>query len=497
MSNQSQQTSQKLGRYHLLDMISHGGMAEIYRAKYFDENNKEHIVAIKRILSTLADDEDTIKGLIVEARISSLLDHPAVVNIHEFCQLQDEYFMVMELVDGLDLKTINKKLRSLNTSFSQMDAAYVIKNVLQGLDAAHCLTDENGNNINLIHRDISLSNILISWEGEVKLCDFGIAKVSFSRVKTRSGIVKGKIRYMSPEQARGWKLDSRTDIFSAGIVLYELLTGHPPFQAENEVELLKKVKDGHIIPVRHYNKNIHPVLLQIVRKALTIDRLQRYQTAYDFARHLNNFIKKYAPNYSKEVFSKKIKSFFESEIEEKTKNLQNYVLSEVETQDVGVNLIGDNYEEPDNVEFYISPTNLPAKSEDKNIQNNKYHQVRDKEKDNNNPNELSDFLKRHLEQLDNQPQISKQNSNSEDTDSTDDAVSEYHTQKIHSHHLDKDEQYTDKVRKHSNTEKLSKEELAALFDFPDKNLTDEEIEEIQQQDKELVNGDFIFKIKDP
>nr|MDA3862687.1 protein kinase [Deltaproteobacteria bacterium] len=134
MTKHPHQTSQRLGRYHLLDMISHGGMAEIYRAKYFDDNNKEHIVAIKRILSTLADDEDTIKGLIVEAKISSLLEHPAVVNIQEFCQLQDEYFMVMELVDGLDLKTINKKLHSLNSLFSQMDAAYVVKNVLQGLE---------------------------------------------------------------------------------------------------------------------------------------------------------------------------------------------------------------------------------------------------------------------------------------------------------------------------------------------------------------------------
>ncbi|MDA3864529.1 MAG: protein kinase, partial [Deltaproteobacteria bacterium] len=362
-----------------------------------------------------------------------------------------------------------------------------------------CLTDEDGNNINLIHRDVSPSNILISWEGEIKLCDFGIAKVSFSRVKTRSGIVKGKVRYMSPEQARGWKLDSRTDIFSAGVVLYELLTGQAPFQAENEVELLKKVKDGHITPVHYYNKNIHPVLFQIVRKALTIDRLQRYQTAYDFARHLDNFIKKYAPNYSPKIFSKKIKSFFKTEIEEKNKNLQKYVLSEVEPQDVGVNLIGDNYEEPDNVEFYISLNNLPSKTddtdtEDKNTQNNEYYKQSDKEDD---QEELSDFLKRHLDLTDQNPQISKQNFKSKDTDKNNNSVDSSHPHKIYNHHLDQDKQHnTDRVRNHSNTENLSKEELAVLCDFPDKNLIDDNVEEFKKQD-EVVDGDFIFKIKDP
>ncbi len=336
---------ERLGRYFLMDLLAFGGMAEIYRAKTFDTQGNEYIVAIKRVLSNLATNEELIRMLIHEARIASMIHHPCVVRVYEFCQVQEEYFIVMELVDGKDLKTILDRVREIQGNIPISDAVYITICTLAGLHAAHILRDADGKPLQLIHRDMSPSNILVSYAGEVKICDFGIAKTNVSSIQTRTGIVRGKVKYMSPEQAMGWKLDLRTDIYSVGAVLYEMLTNTPPFMASNEVDQLKKIKEGKFTPVRQLNPNVPPMLQSIVHKALAKDRMTRYQSAHEFSQALKQFLTSYAPTYTPAALSMWMEDTFRTEhISEQQAAGQFTFTPEtaVIPQDVGVNLLASD-----------------------------------------------------------------------------------------------------------------------------------------------------------
>ena len=329
-----------------MDLLAFGGMAEIYRAKTFDAQGNEYVVVIKRVLSNLATNEELIRMLIDEARIASMIHHPCVVRVYEFCQVQDEYFIVMELVDGKDLKTILDRVREIQGYIPISDAVYITICTLAGLHAAHILRNADSKPLQLIHRDMSPSNILISYSGEVKICDFGIAKSNVSSIQTRTGIVRGKVKYMSPEQAMGWKLDLRTDIYSVGAVLYEMLTGTPPYMATNEVDILKKIKDGKFTPVRQLNPNIPPMLQSIVHKAIAKDRMTRYQSAHDFSQALKQFLNSFAPTYTPAALSMWMEDTFRREhIEEQQTAVQFAFTPEavpVQPQEVGVNLLAEN-----------------------------------------------------------------------------------------------------------------------------------------------------------
>ncbi len=341
MMNQSK--ARRLGKYYLLDVIGIGGMAEIYRAQTFDEAGNPQLVAIKRLLPS-AMNEDLIRMLIDEARIATLIEHPSVARVYAFWQIQDEYILVMEYVDGKDLRTVLEKHRRVKRFMRPEDAAYIAIKVLEGLHAAHTQLDRNGNPLNLVHRDVSPSNILISYEGEVKLCDFGIAKASLSSTKTKAGIVKGKAKYMSPEQAMGKKLDARSDIFSMGIVLYEMLTLVPPFLAATEVEMLMKVRDGKFIPVRTRNPAIPPMLQRIVHKALSKDLNKRYQNALEFASALREFLNIHSPSYTDSDLAKIMGNLFSTEKEDERKRLEQFGVLE-NTQNLpreGVDLIRED-----------------------------------------------------------------------------------------------------------------------------------------------------------
>ena len=351
--------AQQLGRYHLLDRIAFGGMAEIYRARTFDSTGTPHLVAVKRVLAHLAEDDDFIQMLVDEAKIASVLRHVNIARVYEFARAGGEYFISMEHVDGKDMRTTLERCRTKKRSIPVEHASYICAEIASGLHAAHSAVDARHKPLRIIHRDVSPSNVIVSYAGEVKLCDFGIAKATLSRVQTRTGVIKGKVKYMSPEQALGRKLDHRSDIFSLGASLYEMLTRVPPFVASNEMDLLIKVRDAKYRPMRDLEPEMPAELAAIVDKCLTRSRANRYQTAAEVEVDLRAFLAVYHPTYSRSHLGRFVRKMFAPEIEKELRMLEEYVLDEVVSDDVGENLIsGDAEFESDDVPFQPKPTSV-------------------------------------------------------------------------------------------------------------------------------------------
>lgn len=314
-------------------------MAEIYRAKTFDSSGHAHLVAVKRVLAHLAEDDDFIQMLVDEAKIAGLLKHPNVARVYEFARAHGEYFIAMEHVDGKDLRAILERCRQNKRPMPPNHAAYVGAEMAAALHAAHSANDENGAALNIVHRDVSPSNIICSYTGEVKLCDFGIAKATLSKVQTRTGVIKGKVKYMSPEQALGRKLDHRSDIFSLGSVLYEMLTRVPPFTATNEMDLLIKVRDAKYRRISDIVPNVPRELEKITEKCLARSRANRFQSASEVHQALRSFLQAEMPNYSRSHLGRYVRKHFASEIERELRMLEEYVVSAEPSDDVGENLI--------------------------------------------------------------------------------------------------------------------------------------------------------------
>ena len=199
-------------------------MAEIYRAKMWTFAG-EREVAIKRLLPAYNHDEEFILMLTDEARITSLFDHPNIARVYEFGVVDGQYFLAMEFINGVDLRRVNRRLAEREERLGGIAATFIVEKALRGLHAAHDQSDEGGRAQNIIHRDFTPSNIQIGYEGSIKLIDFGIAKAQLSRSRTQAGFIKGKVKFMSPEQTRSEVLDRRSDVFSAGVVLYLESTG--------------------------------------------------------------------------------------------------------------------------------------------------------------------------------------------------------------------------------------------------------------------------------
>ncbi|MGH9856754.1 MAG: protein kinase domain-containing protein, partial [Acidobacteriota bacterium] len=246
------------GQYLLLDKIATGGMAELFLAKRKGVEGFEKILAIKRILPHMSDNEEFVTMFIDEAKLAAQLTHHNICQIFDLGKIENAYYIAMEYVNGKDLRAILRSSRAKTKPMPIDLAVLVISKIASALDYAHRKRGSNGQPLNLVHRDVSPQNILISYEGEVKLVDFGIAKAATKAHVTQHGALKGKLLYMSPEQAWGKTVDKRSDIFSLGIVLYELLTGRPLFFDENdtEVTILEKVREAKITPTREFNSRV-------------------------------------------------------------------------------------------------------------------------------------------------------------------------------------------------------------------------------------------------
>src|SRR5688572_28955462 len=314
-------------------------MAEIYRAKTFDAHGHAHLVAVKRVLAHLAEDDDFIQMLVDEAKIASVLRHTSIARVYEFARAGGEYFIAMEHIDGKDMRTLLERCRQRKRSIPPEHAAYVAAEVASALHAAHSAVDSRRRPLRIVHRDVSPSNIIASYSGEVKLCDFGIAKATLSKVNTKTGVIKGKVKYMSPEQALGRKLDHRSDIFSLGSCLYEMLTRVPPFTATNEMDLLIKVRDAKYRPISEIVPGVPRELEAICDKCLTRSRAHRYQTAAEVEADLRSFLRKYMPNYSRSHLGRFIRKMFATEIERELRMLEEYVMADDVSEDVGESLM--------------------------------------------------------------------------------------------------------------------------------------------------------------
>lgn len=298
------QSVEQFGKYMLLERLAAGGMAEVYLAKSTGAVGVNKFVAIKRILPQYSDHQEFIEMFKEEAKIAVNLNHGNVVSIYDFGVERSQFFLVMEYVEGRNLRQILNELKKTNTSFTIEQVCYMMKEVAAGLDHAHrCLDGTTGRPLNIVHRDMSPQNIMVSFEGEVKIIDFGIAKAETQMEATKAGTLKGKYGYMSPEQADGQNIDPRTDIFSLGIVLWELLANDRLFTSNSEAAILRKIRECQIPSIRKINPSIPPELERIVNKALAKDRSLRYQTAASLHRDLNRFLNTQYPEFSPHDFS--------------------------------------------------------------------------------------------------------------------------------------------------------------------------------------------------
>jgi len=311
----NQDTADRFGDYYLIDRIAIGGMAEIWRAKTVGLEGFERNVAIKCILPSYTQNPEFNSMFIDEARIASTLTHSNIVRITNFGVIENKYYHEMEFVDGRNLRQILQKCKEEHVSFPIDSACHIVGEICKGLHYAHTKHDSVTNEpLNIIHRDMSPQNVMISFEGEIKIIDWGIAKAKGKIEETRAGVLKGKFGYMSPEQAEGEELDLRTDIFSVGIILYELVTGERLFIADNEINTLKKIKEGVIPMPSRVNPDVDKELEAMVLKALARPRIERYQTCYDLYDDLVKYLHRKFPAYNSLKLSKFIKEIFSNDI---------------------------------------------------------------------------------------------------------------------------------------------------------------------------------------
>lgn len=277
-------------RYRVIDRLESGGMAEVFRAEALGLQGFKKQVAIKRVLAHLATKESFIKMFLDEARLSARLSHSNCVQVFDIGVGDGTYFIVMEFVDGANLRGIIDTLKAQNRPFPVEEACYIAIELAKGLQYAHNITDENGVPLAIVHRDMSPPNVLITKHGEVKIVDFGLAKAHTQLEKSEPGVIKGKFSYLAPEAARGQEVDARADIFAIGIMLWELLAGKRLFLGKTDLETVQMVQRAIVPPITRLRPDVPPELEPILARALAGDPNQRYQTSRDLGADLNAFL---------------------------------------------------------------------------------------------------------------------------------------------------------------------------------------------------------------
>ena len=303
---------QKFGKYQLLDKIATGGMAELYRAKLTRAEGFEKLIAIKKILPHLSCEGELVKAFVDEAKLAALLQHENIVQIYDFGNLEGEYFIAMEFLFGKDLRSITRKAEERNMPMGFENTLYIASRICAGLDYSHNLRDLQGKPLNIIHRDVNPQNIFITYEGQVKLIDFGIAKAASHNTTTHEGLIKGKLAYMSPEQANGEVIDHRSDIFSSGIILYELLSNRRMFEGE-ALQIYPQVREARYEPPEKVISDVPIKFYDLLNRALAKDRQDRYQSGGDMLADIEECMYLIDARSNARSFGQYIKSLFEEE----------------------------------------------------------------------------------------------------------------------------------------------------------------------------------------
>lgn len=275
--------AERVGPYEVVQLLAAGGMAEVFLARKLGPGGFEKRLVIKRIAKKLLGDAE-IRGMFLdEARVHAHLDHPNIVQIYDFGEDEGSFFIAMELVAGATLRWIVDNATAVRRPVPVHHALRIASDILAGLHFAHELRDEQtSERLNLIHRDISPVNILVSRSGVAKICDFGVAKSEMQRVLTRVGIVKGKFRYMSPEQLNGEPLDRRADVFAVGVCLWEMLTGRRLFSQESEEAAVDAIRSGEYPPAGEFRLDLPRAVDRVLRRALGYERERRFRSAREF-----------------------------------------------------------------------------------------------------------------------------------------------------------------------------------------------------------------------
>lgn len=281
-----------LGRYELLLPIAQGGMATVWAARQKGSRGFQKTVAIKTMLPGLSDDPQFEEMFLDEAGLAAKIQHPNVAQILDLGEENEILYIVMEWVDGEALSVIASAAKKGGSTLPQTISLRIISQACAGLHAAHELKDENEQLVNLVHRDVSPQNILVTYDGIVKLVDFGVAKAVGRMSETHSGQLKGKVPYMSPEQARGGDLDRRTDIFALGIVLYKLTMGVHPFVGVDDLTTMRNIVSRPVLPPRVKDPSVSPELEQVILKCLDKDPEKRYQTMLELDRAIERILAK-------------------------------------------------------------------------------------------------------------------------------------------------------------------------------------------------------------
>jgi serine/threonine protein kinase len=313
------------GRYLLLDHLAQGGMAEIFRAWAPSVDGGGRLIVLKCVQPDFGQDSEFLQMFRSEIRVSIALNHPNIVQLYDFGEAEGRPYIAMELVEGKSLKQIIQQLLRYDKKLPVEYACFAIEQVAAGLYYAHTFRDRtSGEDLNIVHRDISPQNLLVSYSGNLKIIDFGIAKATSNRQTTRAGIIKGKPSYLSPEQISGEVLDGRSDVFSLGAVFWETLTGRKLFSGDSDLAAIKLIDncDDFVTPPSTLNPSVPPEIDAIVMKSLYHDRDRRYKNAEELQRALHRAIYVYKPDFDPSNFGNYLNETFRSEIDQEHKDVQ-------------------------------------------------------------------------------------------------------------------------------------------------------------------------------
>src|SRR3954470_483138 len=269
-------------RYHVVSKIAHGGMAEIFLALQKGEQGFQKPVVLKRILPSLAEDPKFVRMFVDEAHIAATLNHSNLVQVLDLGKSGDQYFLVLEFVDGWSLEQVRRRAQQAKLKLPMPLALTVVGALCRGLAYVHT-RERNGKPLGIVHRDVTPQNVLISQEGEVKLADFGIAKAVGKSEKSATGVIKGKVAYMSPEQAQARPLDARSDLFSVGTLLYLLTTGQKPFDGATDLDVIIQVRRARPDKPSTLVRDMNPDVERLINRALRADVSKRWQSAEQMA----------------------------------------------------------------------------------------------------------------------------------------------------------------------------------------------------------------------
>lgn len=307
-------TPTRFGRYELLELVGRGGMAEVFRARLAGAAGTEKLLCIKRILPTLSQHAEFIALFVSEARVALPLTHGNITQVFDFGEVEGVYYLAMEYVHGQNLARVLQRVQEGGALLPTPAALYIAAELCRGLQYAHGYADANGRAVAVVHRDVSPHNALISYNGEVKLTDFGIASAA-SKAPGGEAVLRGKPCYLSPEQAQGTGGDSRSDIFAMGAVLYEMLTGTRPFEAESDPQTLERVSTLEVEPPSAINPALDEALDAIVLKALAKDPAERYQRAEDLQVGLAGVLHRLAPDFTAQSLGALLRTLFAWEVQ--------------------------------------------------------------------------------------------------------------------------------------------------------------------------------------